>query len=180
MIYGLVAPGYEMAEIVAANLTGDDRHFGGAESFDQAETNGCRCRQLRQTMNRQRTSNATGFEDPFAGIYKKLLFATMARGCWAAFWSAMRPIYGKLLDAWPKAKLPLPCQPHELIGRQIHGRRHWQRLDAMPDAAQICSCNNVSKAAICTAIRDQKRRHARCREATARKPAPVAAAACRW
>ena len=31
MIYGLVAPGYEMAEIVAANLTGDDRQFAGAD-----------------------------------------------------------------------------------------------------------------------------------------------------
>ena len=27
MVYGLVAPGYEMAEIVAANLTGGDRRF---------------------------------------------------------------------------------------------------------------------------------------------------------
>src|SRR5262249_52277407 len=31
MIYGLVAPGYEMAEIAAANLTGQDRAFRGAD-----------------------------------------------------------------------------------------------------------------------------------------------------
>ena len=31
MIYGLVAPGYEMAEIVAANLTGGDGVFTGAD-----------------------------------------------------------------------------------------------------------------------------------------------------
>ena len=31
MIYGLVAPGYEMADILAANLTGDSREFRGAD-----------------------------------------------------------------------------------------------------------------------------------------------------
>src|SRR5690606_32631936 len=31
MIYGLVAPGYEMAEIVAANLTGSERTFAGTD-----------------------------------------------------------------------------------------------------------------------------------------------------
>ena len=31
MIYGLVAPGYEMAEIVAQNLTGGDEHFQGTD-----------------------------------------------------------------------------------------------------------------------------------------------------
>ena len=31
MIYGLVAPGYEMAEIVAANLTRDERRFSGTD-----------------------------------------------------------------------------------------------------------------------------------------------------
>ena len=33
MIYGLVAPGYEMADILAANLTGDSREFRGADLY---------------------------------------------------------------------------------------------------------------------------------------------------
>ena len=50
----------------------------------------------------------------------------------------------------------------------------------MPDDAQVCSCNNVSKGQICDAIREQEpdRRSARSRRAP--RPAPAAAAACRW
>ena len=48
MIYGLVAPGYEMAEIVAANLTGGDRTFRRHRSLDQAQADGRRRRQLRR------------------------------------------------------------------------------------------------------------------------------------
>ena len=40
MVYGLVAPGYEMAEIVAANLVDGDRQFSGDGPVDEAQTPG--------------------------------------------------------------------------------------------------------------------------------------------
>src|SRR5262249_30239395 len=50
---------------------------------------------------------------------------------------------------------PLPCQPNELIVVKAAGPAAAAGLDSMPDDAQICSCNNVSRAAICSAIRDK-------------------------
>ncbi|MCA9054087.1 MAG: nitrite reductase small subunit NirD, partial [Planctomycetaceae bacterium] len=46
------------------------------------------------------------------------------------------------------------CKPHELVVG-VRGGGAAVGLDAMPDTAQVCSCNNVTKGAICAAIRDQ-------------------------
>ena len=41
MVYGLVAPGYEMAEIVAANLVDGDRQFSGTDLSTKLKLLGC-------------------------------------------------------------------------------------------------------------------------------------------
>src|SRR5690606_9998175 len=41
LVYGLVAPGYEMAEIVAANLTGQERTFSGTDLSTKLKLMGC-------------------------------------------------------------------------------------------------------------------------------------------
>ena len=119
------------------------------------------------------------FEDPFAGVYKKLLFSKDGSRLLGGILVGDAADYGKLLML-AKSEAPLPCQPHELIvGEDDAAPTLPCGLDAMPDSAQICSCNNVSKAAICSAIRDQGSTRSM-RLSAARKPAPVAAAACRW
>ncbi len=76
MIYGLVAPGYEMAEIVAANLAGERPHVRRRRPVDQAQADGRRRRQLRRLRAPTPKRRAPlVFEDPFRGVYKKLLFS---------------------------------------------------------------------------------------------------------
>ncbi len=58
MIYGLVAPGYEMAEIVAANMTGAEADLRRRRIIGQTEIDGGRCRQLRQIRTTSRSSDA--------------------------------------------------------------------------------------------------------------------------
>src|SRR4029077_18873002 len=54
-----------------------------------------------------------------------------------------------------KSQSTLPCPPHELIVGSSSTGSALGGVDSMPDATQICSCNNVSKGAICSAIREQ-------------------------
>jgi nitrite reductase (NADH) large subunit len=93
------------------------------------------------------------FEDPFAGVYKKLLFSKDGQRLLGGILVGDASEYGALLML-AKSGSPLPCRPQELIVGSRAGAPAVG-LDAMPDAAQVCSCNNVSKGAICTAIREQ-------------------------
>jgi nitrite reductase (NADH) large subunit len=51
-----------------------------------------------------------------------------------------------------KSDAPLPVRPHELMVAASASNGAAIGLGAMPDSAQVCSCNNVSKGAICAAI----------------------------
>ena len=93
------------------------------------------------------------FEDPFAGVYKKLLFTPDGTRLLGGILVGDAADYGKLLML-AKSDAPLPCKPHELLGRAASSNGAAIGLDAMPDSAQVCSCNNVSKGAICAAVRD--------------------------
>ena len=74
MIYGLVAPGYEMAEIVAANLTGGDERFQGTDLSTKLKLMGVDVASFGDYEAPPERATPLTFEDPFRGVYKKLLF----------------------------------------------------------------------------------------------------------
>jgi nitrite reductase (NADH) large subunit len=152
MVYGLVAPGYEMAEIVAANLTGGDRRFAGADLSTKLKLMGVDVASFGAYESPADQATPLVFEDPWSGVYKKLLFAPDGSRLLGGVLVGDASDYGRLAML-AKSDAPLPCKPHELIVG-TSGPGAALGLDATPDAAQICSCNNVTKGAICVAIRD--------------------------
>jgi nitrite reductase (NADH) large subunit len=154
MIYGLVAPGYEMAEIVAANMTGSDRHFGGAELSTKLKLMGVDVASFGKYELPVDQATPITLEDPFGGIYKKLFFSKDGGRLLGGILVGDAADYGKLLML-SKSDMPLPCPPHELITGKVTSNDQGNGFAAMPDSAQICSCNNVSKGAICKTIHDQ-------------------------
>jgi nitrite reductase (NADH) large subunit len=151
-VYGLVAPGYEMAEIVAANLTGDDRRFSGTDLSTKLKLMGVDVASFGANDVPPEKATPMVFEDPFAGIYKKLLFSPDGTRLLGGILVGDAADYGKLLML-SKSDAPMPCKPHELLVGPSNSNGAAIGLDAMPDSAQICSCNNVSKASICAAVR---------------------------
>lgn len=154
MVYGLVAPGYEMAEVVAANLTGAERHFAGTDLSTKLKLMGCDVASFGDYEAPPERATGLVFEDPFAGVYKKLLFSLDGARLLGGILVGDATSYGAC-SVLAKGRLPLPCPPHELLVGAASGASPLGSLDAMPDEAQICSCNNVSKGQICTAIREQ-------------------------
>lgn len=152
MIYGLVAPGYEMAEIVAANLTGADRHFAGTDLSAKLKLMGVDVASFGSNDLPPDRATPLVFEDPLAGVYKKLLFSPDGNRLLGGILVGDAKDYGTLLML-SKIDSPLTCKPHELLVGKSTGATPGGGLDAMPDAAQVCSCNNVSKGTICEAIR---------------------------
>ena len=180
MIYGLVAPGYEMAEIVAANLTGGDRRFRRRRPVDQAQADGRRRRQLRRLRSCRRSRRRRWCSKTRSPAFTRSCCSRRtARGCSAASWSATRRDYGRL-SMLAKSDAPLPCQPHELIVGAASAAAPRSVSTRCPTSAQVCSCNNVTKGAICAADPRRRASTRSTRSSAAPRPAPAAAAACRW
>ncbi|MBA3480893.1 MAG: nitrite reductase small subunit NirD [Pirellulales bacterium] len=151
MVYGLVAPGYEMAEIVAANLTGANRRFAGADLSTKLKLMGVDVASFGAYEAPAEKATPLVFEDPFAGVYKKLVFSPDGTRLLGGILVGDASDYGRL-SVLAKSESPLPCQPHELVvGSAGPGAAG---LDAIPGSAQVCSCNNVTKESICAAVRD--------------------------
>jgi NAD(P)H-dependent nitrite reductase large subunit/NAD(P)H-dependent nitrite reductase small subunit len=154
MVYGLVAPGYSMAETVAANLCGDDRSFEGSDLSTKLKLMGIDVASFGRYEAPSEMANALTWEDPFAGVYKKLLFSLDGKHLLGGMLVGDASDYGSL-SVFAKTGAALPCAPHELILGSSKGASAVGGIDAMPDSAQVCSCNNVTKGAICSAIHDK-------------------------
>ena len=152
MIYGLIAPGWEMAEIVAGNFCGDDREFKGTDLSTKLKLMGVDVASFGAYEQGPDEANALSFEDPFKGLYKKLLFSLDGKKLLGGILVGDASEYGTF-SIMAKGGDDLPCEPHELIVGS-GGATALGGVDGMPDSAQICSCNNVTKGQICEAIRD--------------------------
>ena len=75
MIYGLVAPGYEMAESLARNLCGGDERFTGADLSTKLKLMGVDVASFGDYEAGPDDALPLTWEDPFEGVYKKLLFS---------------------------------------------------------------------------------------------------------
>lgn len=153
MIYGLVAPGYEMAEIAAQNLTGNPKTFQGADLSTKLKLMGCDVASFGDYEASTEVATPLTFEDPFAGIYKKLLFSLDGKRLIGGILVGDAKAYGTYL-AMTKGDAVLTCSPHELLIGINGNDSLLGSVETMPDEAQICSCNNVKKGAICAAIHE--------------------------
>lgn len=158
MVYGLVAPGYEMAEIVAANLCGDDQKFSCADLSTKLKLLGVDVASFGdyEFADDKITSGEIVpllFEDPFVGNYKKLFFDRDGKRLLGGILVGDASHYGTL-SLLAKSGDSLPCSPMELLGFGGSDAAAFG-ADSMSDDAQICSCNNVRKRDICDAISEQ-------------------------
>ena len=151
MIYGLVAPGYEMAEIVAGNLCGAERRFTGTDLSTKLKLMGVDVASFGDYEAGDDRARPLVFEDPFGGVYKKLLFDRYGKRLLGGILVGDAADYGTL-SMLAKSGERLPCAPGQLIGAGGSVAAAVGGVDAMHDEAQVCSCNNVSKGAIRAAI----------------------------
>jgi nitrite reductase (NADH) large subunit len=145
--YGLVAPGYAMAEVVA------DRLLGGSATITEVDLDtSTKLKLLGVDVASFGDAHATTdgalevvVNDPVAGSYQKLVVSddasTLLGGVLvgdASRYATLRPLVGSALPADPVAMIAPG-------GVEVGA-------DALPDAAQVCSCNAVTKGTLRAAI----------------------------
>jgi nitrite reductase (NADH) large subunit len=139
-----------MAEIAAANLTGDDRTFAGADMSTKLKLMGIDVASFGDYEAKPEQAQPLCFDDPFSGVYKKLLFTRDGKRLLGGILVGDASDYSQLLML-SKSANDLPCAPGELI----IGSKGPAATPAMSAETQVCSCNNVTHGAICAAIKDQ-------------------------
>ncbi|MGQ0528993.1 MAG: nitrite reductase large subunit NirB, partial [Panacagrimonas sp.] len=187
-IFGLVAPGYDMARVVASQLSlslgervaaqppgeGESAlqqdgpsplaplpmgegskavQFLGADMSTKLKLLGVDVASIGDAQGATPGSLNYLFSDEVAGHYKKLVVSADNKTLLGAVLVGEANDYGSLLQFALNA-IPLPAHPEELILPAREGGKSGMGADLLPDAAMICSCNNVTKGALCGAITD--------------------------
>ncbi|HEX4049302.1 MAG TPA: nitrite reductase large subunit NirB [Steroidobacteraceae bacterium] len=152
--FGLVAPGYQMAAVAAAQLMGKGGVcFTGADMSTKLKLLGVDVASLGDAHAVTTGSRVCSLVDERRQIYKKLVMTEDGQRLLGGILVGEADDYGMLLQMMQNG-LPLPAQPEQLIlpAAQGDAKRPAVGVAALPDGAQICSCNSVSKADICAAI----------------------------
>ncbi|OKH30075.1 nitrite reductase large subunit [Calothrix sp. HK-06] len=157
-IYGLVAPGYKMAEVAAnhvCNTHFNENRFTGADMSTKLKLLGVDVASFGDAFAKTPGSKEIVIQNAVEGTYKKLVINSEATYLLGGILVGDASAYG-MLHQMVQNQIPLPQHPEDLILPQRTASKASFGVESLPDTAQICSCNNVSKGAICSAIRDQK------------------------
>ncbi len=150
MVYGLVAPGYEMADIVAKRLTGTVQEFAGADMSTKLKLMGVDVASFGDNAPSADDSRSLVFDDPFDGVYKKLFFTPGGEQLIGGILVGDASEYATL-SSLARTGDPLPCSPGELISAGGDGAAALP----MSDDTQVCSCNGVTRGDIAKAIAEE-------------------------
>ncbi|SDC98750.1 nitrite reductase large subunit NirB [Actinokineospora iranica] len=147
-VYGLVAPGYAMAEIVADRILGGAATFPGADMSTKLKLMGVDVASFGDAHATEEGALEVVFNDAVKGTYRKLVVSNDAKTLLGGIlvgdandYATLRPMVGR----------PLPGDPGALLA-PAGGSGGGVGVGALPDEAQICSCNAVSKGDISEAI----------------------------
>ena len=149
--YGLVAPGYTTAEVVADRLLGGDADFPGANLSTKLKLLGVDVASFGDALATTPGALEVVVSDPIGGTYSKLVLSDDARTLLGGILIGDASSYGVLR---PLVGSELPGDPVGLIAPAGSGSGSGIGVGAMPADAQICSCNDVTKGALCAAIAD--------------------------
>ncbi|UWE08549.1 nitrite reductase large subunit NirB [Actinacidiphila bryophytorum] len=160
-VYGLVAPGNEMAETAARTIAGDAGSFTGADLSTKLKLLGVDVASFGDAHGTTDGCLDVRYSDARSGIYRKLVVGsdgTLLGGILVGdveSYGVLRPLTGSVP----------PVAPEHLVLPAGAGAPVTLGPTALPDEAVICSCNNVTKGAIrgavtdhaCTSVQDVKK-----------------------
>ncbi|AMJ93422.1 nitrite reductase large subunit NirB [Alteromonas stellipolaris] len=149
-IFGLVAPGYTMARAAVSALTGGDTVFTGADMSTKLKLMGVEVGSIGDAHERTTGAQSYTYFNQPEGVYKKLVVDESQQKVLGAVLVGDTSDYDTLLQ-YALNGIDLPENPETLILPSA-GAAPALGADALPDTATICSCHNVAKSDIVSAI----------------------------
>ena len=148
-VYGLVAPGYAMAEVLADRLLGGGSAFTAADTSTKLKLMGVDVASFGDALARTEGALEVTLNNPVLRTYAKLVVSDDAKTLLGGVlvgdvsrYAMLRPMVGRPLSGDPVAMIA-PDSEGGGIG-----------MGALPGDAQVCSCLAITKDHICHAIVD--------------------------
>ncbi|MFC6062014.1 nitrite reductase large subunit NirB [Streptomyces ochraceiscleroticus] len=148
-VYGLVAPGYEMAETAASAIAAQETAgFTGADTSTKLKLLGVDVASFGDAHGNAEGCLDVVYADSRSGVYKKLVIGqdgTLLGGVLvgdAEAYGTLRPLTGSVP----------PVSPEQLVLPAGAGGPVSIGPSALPDEAVICNCHNVTKGTIRAAV----------------------------
>ncbi|HYB35060.1 MAG TPA: nitrite reductase large subunit NirB [Mycobacterium sp.] len=150
--YGLVGPGYTSAEVVADRLLDGAAEFPEADLSTKLKLLGVDVASFGDAMGTTPNCLEVVVNDAVNLTYAKLVLSDDAKTLLGGILVGDASNYGVLR---PMVGAELPGDPLALISPdQSGGGAAALGVGALPDCAQVCSCNNVTKGELTAAIAD--------------------------
>ncbi len=151
MIYGLVAPGYEMADVLARLLTGASAAFTGGDLSAKLKLMGTDVASFGDPFVASPSARVLCLEDQVRRTYKKLVVDGEKKSLLGGILVGDTKDYARLQylsrsgSTLSEGFDELGMSPGGSAGKSFE----------LPDEAQVCSCNNVSAGRLRGCIRDE-------------------------
>ncbi|WP_345348864.1 FAD-dependent oxidoreductase [Actinoallomurus liliacearum] len=144
-VYGLVAPAWEQARILADLLTGGDARYEGSRQVTRLKAAGIELAAMGETDLGDDEAEVIRFADPARGTYKKVVIRDDR--LIGAILVGETTTAGMLTQLYDRAA-PVPADRLALLFHGLNPVTPAETPVRMPDAATVCACNNVSKGRI--------------------------------
>ena len=150
-VFGLVAPGYQMARGVAAVLCDQAAEpFIGADMSTKLKLLGVDVGSIGDAHGHMPGSRSYQFIDEATASYRRLVVDATGKHVIGAVLVGDNSYYDTLLQ-YMQNSIALPAEPASLILPSSTGAPTLGP-GSLPESATVCSCHNVTKGAICSAI----------------------------
>lgn len=153
-IFGLVAPGYQMAKVAVSHLLEGDassESFTGADMSTKLKLLGVDVGSIGDAHAHTPGAKVYRYLDEPAQTYRKIVVSEDGKNLLGAVLVGDNSRYDSLLQ-YALNGIELPAEPAGLILPEGSGSAPALGVDALPDTASICSCLNVSKGQIVEAV----------------------------
>lgn len=153
-IFGLVAPGYQMARVAAGSVSGkgEGERFRGADLSTMLKLLGVDVASIGDAHAASPGAQSYTFLDERRQVYKRLVVDAAGRRLIGGVLVGDAESYNAWLNMM-RNDLPLPECPEELILPARSGSEpSASEVAALAGSALVCSCNNVSREQLTAAI----------------------------
>jgi nitrite reductase (NADH) large subunit len=150
-LYGLVAPLWDQAKVLADHLTGVDPQaaYHGSRLATKLKVAGVDVATMGICAPERRTDESVAFSEPRKGVYKRVIVRD-GRLVGATLIGDIGKV-AFLMQAFDRG-LPLPEERAELLF-DLGAPAAETSIEELADDAQICNCNGVSKGALAACVR---------------------------
>ncbi|MET0342964.1 MAG: nitrite reductase large subunit NirB [Polyangiales bacterium] len=150
-IFGLVGPGYTMARVAAARIFGEALAFEGADMSTKLKLMGVDVASFGEAFSTEEGARSLSIVDDVREVYKRVIISGDGKRLLGGMLVGDASDYDYLASL-AKDGGALPASLEALVVAPSEGAARPQLQ--LSDAAILCSCNNVTKASVCSAIRD--------------------------